>query len=302
MIGDPRSGTLGVDVGAANTLVGAAFNGKLQLTVRSDIGSAFGGSRLLSEARIANVARWLPFQIHPTDLEAFVIDKELRPLTIPADGRELLIEQALAREAIRSIVKLAQPGWQRSVPSGRRPARPLFERIVGAGAVIAKATRPGQAALLLLDALEPTGVFELLPDVYGLMPALGAAAIAHPLSVVQAIENKGLMSLGTVWCRLVLQPRRSDLGPEDELRGGDLEVEVAADFEVLPLPPGHKATLRLQPRRGIDIGRIRKSSPVQGGALGLIVDARGRPLARHLPADAERRRDQIQQWLWDMGA
>ena len=57
----------------------------------------------------------------------------------------------------------------------------MFERIVGAGAVIAKATRPGQAALLLLDALEPIGVFELLLDVYGLMPALGAAAIASSL-------------------------------------------------------------------------------------------------------------------------
>ena len=100
MIGDPRTGTLGVDVGASNTTLGAAFNGKLQMTVRSDIGSAFGGLRLLKEVKIADVARWLPFQIQPTDLEAFVIDKELRPLTIPPDGRELLIEQALAREAI----------------------------------------------------------------------------------------------------------------------------------------------------------------------------------------------------------
>jgi hypothetical protein len=73
-------------------------------------------------------------------------------------------------------------------------------------------------------------------------------------------------------------------------------------LEVLPLPPGQKATLQLQPRRGIDIGRVRKSIPVEGGALGLIVDARGRPLARQLPADPELRRDQIQQWLWDMGA
>jgi hypothetical protein len=47
---------------------------------------------------------------------------------------------------------------------------------------------------------------------------------------------------------------------------------------------------------------VRKSIPVEGGALGLIVDARGRPLARQLPADPELRRDQIQQWLWDMGA
>jgi hypothetical protein len=305
MIGDPRAGTLGVDAGASNTMVGAAFNGKLQLAVRSDIGSAFGGSRLLSEINIADVVRWLPFQMQPADLQAFVIDKELRPLTIPADGRELLIEQALAREAIRSIVKLSQPGWRRLAPRGRSQSAPLFERIVGAGAVIAEATRPGQAALLLLDALEPIGVFELLLDVYGLLPALGAAAIAHPLSAVQTIENKGLISLGTAVVpsgtahpgEVILSLKMSY---ED---GGDLEVEVAAGtLEVLPLPPGQKARLQLRPRRGIDIGHVRKSIPVEGGAVGLIIDARGRPLARQLHADPEMRRDQIQQWLWDMGA
>jgi hypothetical protein len=38
---------------------------------------------------------------------------------------------------------------------------------------------------------------------------------------------------------------------------------------------------------------------VEGGALGLIIDARGRPIA--LPADAEKRRAKIQQWYWDIG-
>jgi hypothetical protein len=305
MIGDPRAGALGVDVGASNTTLGAAFNGKLQTTVRSDIGSAFGGLRLLNEAKVASVARWLPFPLQASELEAFVIDKELRPLTIPPDGRELLIEQALAREAIRSIVKLARPSWSRLAPRSRGHTALLFERIVGAGAVVAKATRPSQAALLLLDALEPTGVFELLLDVYGLIPALGAAAMAYPLSAVQAIENKGLLSLGTVVVPTgAARPGEVILGLKMSYEnGGDLDVEVAAGtLEVLPLPPGLKATLRLQPRRGIDIGRVRKSIPVEGGALGLIIDARGRPLTRHLPSDPEMRRDQIQQWLWDMGA
>jgi hypothetical protein len=305
MIGDPRAGALGVDVGASSTTIGAAFNGKLQTTVRSDVGSAFGGLRLLSEVKVSSVARWLPFPIQASELEAFVIDKELRPLTIPPDGRELLIEQALAREAIRSIAKLARPSWSRLAPRSRGQGPLLFERIVGAGGVIAKATRPGQAALLLLDALEPTGVFELLLDVYGLIPALGAAAMSYPLSAVQAIENKGLLSLGTVVVPTgAARPGEVILGLKMSYEGGgDLEVEVAAGtLEVLPLPLGLKATLRLQPRRGIDIGRVRKSIPVEGGALGLIIDARGRPLTRHLPSDPEMRRELVQQWLWDMGA
>jgi len=38
---------------------------------------------------------------------------------------------------------------------------------------------------------------------------------------------------------------------------------------------------------------------VEGGALGVIIDARGRPIT--LPGDAEKRRTKIQQWYWDVG-
>ena len=91
--------------------------------------------------------------------------------------------------------------------------------------------------------------------------------------------------------------------------GGDLEVEVAAgSLEVLPLPPGQKATLELKPRRSnIDVGRGGPGKggrpiEVQGGLVGLVVDARGRPLVASLPSVAEKRRERVQQWLWDMGA
>ena len=36
--------------------------------------------------------------------------------------------------------------------------------------------------------------------------------------------------------------------------------------------------------------------------MGLIIDARGRPLANALPADNDERLQRVQQWLWDVGA
>ena len=308
MTGNMKSGALGVDVGAANTALAAAFKGEMQLTVRSDIGSAFGGPHFLSEVGAANVARWLPFEISADELEAFFINKELRPLTIPPDGRELLIEQALAREAIRSTARLARPGWERLAGQPRSAFTPLLEQIIGTGAVLTHASRPGQAALMLLDSIEPIGVTTLLLDVYDLMSALGAAAVLHPMSMVQTIENNGLSLLGTVVVPVGrAQPGEIVLSVKISYEiGGDLEVEVAAGtLEVLPLPPGQRATLQLQPRRSVDIGHGpgRGGRPIQvvGSTLGLIVDARGRPLLKYLPSDLEQRRDRLQQWLWDMG-
>ena len=306
--GDTTRGALGVDVGAATTALAASFKGDLHLSVRSDIGTAFGGARLLREVGAAAILRWLPFELAEGELEAFVINKELHPISIPQDTRELLIEHAIAREAIRATLRLARASW----PAADRRSQfddlmPLIEPIVGAGAVLTRAPRAGQAALLLLDALEPVAVTTLTLDVYGVIPMLGLAALAQPLSVVQTIENNGLLTLGTA----IIPVGRARLGETiltvniSYESGGDLEIEVAAGtLEVLPLSLGQKAALRLSPRRGIDIGygpgRGAKLPAVNGGTVGLTIDARGRPLT--LPTTAEIRRERLQQWLWDMGA
>jgi hypothetical protein len=38
---------------------------------------------------------------------------------------------------------------------------------------------------------------------------------------------------------------------------------------------------------------------VDGGTLGVVIDARGRPL--QLPSDAVRRREFFKKWLWTLG-
>jgi hypothetical protein len=87
--------------------------------------------------------------------------------------------------------------------------------------------------------------------------------------------------------------------------GGTIEDDIkAGSLSVLPLSPGQKAVMQLRPRVGIDIGggagRGGKPTEIIGSALGLIVDARGRPLG--VSPDPKRRREQMKSWLWDVGA
>jgi len=307
-----KTGVLGVDVGGSTTTVSAAFGGQLYTTLRSDVGTSFA-ARFVDEIGWEAVARWLDFEVSEGDIQAFVANKELRPGTIPQDTAELRIEQALAREAIRAALRAARRAWPRGAGIPRFPGGdssvPLFEPIIGAGGILARAPRPGQAVLLMLDAIEPVGVTTLVLDVYGLAAALGAAAVVEPLAAVQALESGGLMNLATVVAPLgALRTRAGEVVMNVKLSyasGGAIEDDIkAGSLSVLPLSPGQKAVMQLRPRAGIDIGRGagRGGKPIEitGSALGLIVDARGRPLG--VSPDPKRRRDQMKSWLWDVGA
>jgi hypothetical protein len=128
-------------------------------------------------------------------------------------------------------------------------------------------------------------------------------AVIQPLAAVQALDTGAFLTLGTV-VSPVGRARPGEVIMRVKIafeQGGELEIEAKyGSLEVLPLRTGEKAVLELKPRRGISVGRIKGAVEVNGGVIGLIIDARGRPL--HLPPDPQVRRQQVQQWLWDMGA
>ena len=305
---DTRKGALGVDVGGACTTIAAARAGQVHLHVRSDLGTALSARNVLQARGEDAITRWLPFEPEPGQIESLVTEKEMYPASVAQDANELLIEQAIAREALRAALAQARTGWPFDLSGPYPGLMPYLEPIIGGGSVIGRAPRPGQAVLMLLDSLEPIGVTTLVIDTGSLLPALGAAALAHPLATVQTLAAGGLAMLGTVVAPVSPgRPRLDETILDVRMKyqtGGDLDVQVTfGSLEVLPLSLGQKAVLELRPRGSIDIGRGRGrggSIEVQGGLVGLIIDARGRPLA--LPSDPGKRRERVQRWLWDVGA
>ena len=74
---------------------------------------------------------------------------------------------------------------------------------------------------------------------------------------------------------------------------------------VVPLLPGERAALTLRPEQGLDIGAGagKAATPqfeIEGGAVGIVVDARGRPL--ELPTDVDRRQARLLDWFQSTGA
>ena len=305
-LGEPSRGVLGVDVGAASTTVAAVFGGQLCLTIRGDLGVAFGGEQLLQKRGAETITRWLPEPMSSDEVQEIFINTEIRPSSIPQEMRELRLEQALARAAIRTVLEIAHPGWKPGVAQPYPHLLPLCDTIVVSGGALVHAPYPGQVALIVLDALEPIGISTLVLDVYDLAPALGNVAAVAPLAAVEALDNGALVNLATVVTPVGLA-RPGDTVLQMQVTyddGGTLSAEVHyGDLEVLPLPAGQQAVLELRPLRHFDVGLGGPGKAgkrrVSGGLAGLIIDARGRPLP--LSDKPEQRQAQVRQWLQAVG-
>lgn len=300
-----RKGVLGVDVGASAVVVAAGYSERLALRVLTQYGWGGGDPELMRTIRLQDVGRWLSVPVSEDDLRNYIYNRSLNPAGVPVTSEELAIEAALTRQILYSSTRAAlndAPGI--AVPAGG--LLPGFDAIVAAGAAIAGMPTVAQATLALLDGLQPTGVTTLVLDQNGILPALGAAAAVNPLLVVQVLDSSAFSHLGTV------------IAPVSHSRAGSPVLQVKMTYEsghetmvearqgtmeVIPLPPGQSARIHIQPLHRADVGMGAPGRggalKVMGGLLGVIIDARGRPLAP--PNDLARRQDLFKKWLWILG-
>ena len=298
----PRYGVLGIDVGGMTTTVAAARDGRFSLVVLTELGVGASIGGLLRQVPLEQVIRWLPEDVEPDRVRHLVMNKELRPWTVPQTEEDLLIEQAVAREVISLALAEARGGW----PFRQRRGSPVVNEIIGSGSVLCHAPSPGHAALMLLDTVQPAfWTSRLVLDKTGALPALGALATVQPMAATQVLEHDGLLELGSVispvgvaryGSKVLSFKVKSALGAY----GGDVRFGF---LERIIVPAGVKATLELRPTRRFDLGGgpgkgIRMEA--WGGAVGVIIDARGRPLV--WPGKEEERQAAVRQWLRELGA
>jgi hypothetical protein len=298
-------GLLCVNVGASATSVAAGFAGELTLGVYPQYGLGENLAGLLQQTDIQAIMRWLQLDISESMLREYLFQKSLYPSSIPATRDEQAIAQAVARQALYLAVRTAQ----RDFPQHARPTRngvmPPLDLILGGGGAISDGTSFGQSLLLLLDAIQPVGIMPILLDQNNLLPLLGVAASRSHYLPVQVIESGAFIGLGTVVSVIASasygdQVLRAKLSYDD---GTEARAEVKfGTLEILPLPNGQTARLSLQPLHRADAGLGSGKSgtvTVTGGALGVVIDARGRPL--QIPPDPVRRRELMKRWSYAVG-
>lgn len=303
---------LGVDIGGATTDVFSVFRGTFNRTVSANLGMSYSMANVLLEAGLPQIQRWLPFEISEAVLRNRIRNKMIRPTSIPQTLEDLMLEQAVAREALRLALEhhkslaVELKGVQRQqelsafldYQSSGATLVDLMELnlIIGSGGTLSHAPRRVQAALMMVDAFQPEGVTELAVDSIFMMPQLGVLSTLHPEAATQVFERDCLIRLGTVVApKGVAQPGEVIL--HARYPGGSLELK-AGEILRMPLEEGKELPVELRPARGMDVGAgpgKAREVTLTGGAVGILWDGRGRPL--QLPADPRERQETLWRWF-----
>ena len=308
---------LGVDIGGATTDVFSVFGGVFNRTVSANLGMSYSICNVLTEAGIGNIARWLPFEADDVSLRNQLRNKMIRPTTIPQTLQDLQIEQAVAREALRlafehhkSLARGLKGGRQTRTmgdalnqsDSGQTLVNLLsLNMIVGSGGVLSHAPQRAQSALMMMDAYQPEGVTMLAVDSIFMMPQLGVLSTILPEAATQVFERDCLIRLGDCIAPVGIA-KDGDPCVTVALKNGGTHAVPFGEVLVVPLANGASDEAQIQPARGFDLGLGKGKAVttiVQGGVVGLIIDARGRPIA--LPSVASARVAKMKLWLAALG-
>jgi hypothetical protein len=251
------------------------------------------------------------------DLRNRIRNKMIRPTTIPQLLEELIIEQAIAREALRlALVQHRELATGLKGVAQERTIGDAFEQtqsgatlvdmmslnlLIGSGGVLSHAPRRCQAAHMLIDSFLPEGVTMLAVDSIFMMPQLGVLSDVLPQAATEVFDKDCLIRLGTC------------VAPSGVLRKTDILAVLAMEWTngkkeehpirqgtmaVLPLGVGECVKAVITPARGLDVGAGPGSvwtGQLEGGVVGLLLDGRGRqPFG--LPTDDATRVRKLQEW------
>jgi len=316
-----QKNVIGVGLGGATTNVYSVFDGKFVRSVSANLGMSYSICNVLKEATMPNILRWLPFELDEEDVGCRMSNKMIRPTTIPQTLEDLIVEHAVAREALRlglrhhkSIAtRLRGIQIQRSFEDsimGKEVAETYIDMLkipimAGTGGLLSHAPRRIQSMYILTDAFQPEAITWLFQDSVFMMPHLGVLSTVYPEAAWQIFDKDCLVRMGTV-----IAPRGTAAEGQEvmtvkmEMPDGTTRTDTVkfGDVVHILLPEGSEAKVTVDPAKSFDMG-LGPDKPFEGkamgGTAGVVLDGRGRPI--QIPEDPKKRKERLIKWFTAVG-
>ncbi len=307
---------LGVDIGGATTDVFSVFKGIYNRTVSANLGMSYSICNVLTEAGLPNIKRWLPFEESDAYIRNQLRNKMVRPTTIPQDLRDLQIEQAASREALRLAFEHHKSLAREMVGvQQQRDISEIFEQkasgstlvdmfeldmLIGSGGVLAHAPKLAQTALMMMDAYAPQGLTTLAKDSIFMMPQLGILSTLLPEAATEVFEKDCLVRIAD--CLAPVGTAKAGEECFTAIVDGKSYFVPFGEIVLVPVEAGRTLDVECKPGKAFDFGdgkgRSRTYTTV-AGEIGLVLDGRGRPIV--IPVEDAERAATMRRWLESMG-
>jgi len=318
-----KENVLGVGLGGATTNVYSIVDGRFVRSVSANLGMSYSVTNVMKEAGIENIMRWIPFKLEEEEVSSRLMNKMIRPTTIPQTLEDLIVEHSVAREALR--LGLAHHRTIATRLKGiqlERTIADMFEQeleetyvkmmiidiLAGTGGLLSHAPRRIQSMLILTDAWQPEGVTKMFQDSVFMMPHLGVLSTVYRDAAWSIFDKDCLVRLGTCIAPVgtiagnVKARARGERVMTVELTLPDGEtVEEELNFgelKLIELPERQEAKAVITPAKNFDMGEGQGHTvkrTIMGGVAGVLLDARGRPI--YLPEEDDARNELLIKWF-----
>lgn len=313
-----KGNVLAVDLGGATTDVFSVIDLQFYRTVSANLGMSYSMGNVLAEATPKMVSRWLPFEPDVSQIRNWNFNKMIRPTGLPHTFQELMLEQAVSKEALRLsldhhkdlIRSLKGVRQQRSIgdvfrqePTGKTLVDMMkINVLIGTGGALSYAPRRNQALMMLLDGLQPEGITHVYVDNWFLLPHVGVLMDINMDAAEKLLESETLLMLGTC-----IAPVGPEIAPGKVMAQLKLEDQVydivAGVLQIAALQNGQEPSFEVIPNRDFDVGAgpgVSVSGHLVSGVKQVILDGRGRPLL--FPEDVSNIRSVVTGWYQAMDA
>jgi len=307
---------LGVGLGGATTNVYSIMDGRFVRSVSANLGMSYSVTNVMKEAGIDNIMRWIPFNLDREEVASRLMNKMIRPTTIPQTLEDLIVEHSVAREALRLglqhhrtiATRLKGIQIERTISDmfDQAMAETYVEMMnidvcAGTGGLLSHAPRRIQSMYILTDAWQPEGVTRMFQDSVFMMPHLGVLSTVYRDAAWSIFDKDCLVRLGTniaaagtgklgehVMTVELEMPNGEEV--KEELSLGDIKLVKLTEFE--------EAKAMIIPGKEYDVGAgpgKEFEATVSGGVAGVMLDARGRPI--YLPEEDDQRKELLLKWF-----
>ena len=307
---------LGVGLGGATTNVYSIVDGRFVRSVSANLGMSYSVTNVMKEAGIENIMRWIPFNLDTEEVASRLMNKMIRPTTIPQTLEDLIVEHSVAREALRLGLK-----HHRTIATRlkgiqiERTISDMFEQAIadsyvemmnidicaGTGGLLSHAPRRIQSMLILTDAWLTEGITRMMQDSVFMMPHLGVVSTVYRDAAWSIFDKDCLVRLGTsIAASGQAKFGESVMNLTIEMPNGEVLEEKMnlGDLKLIQLTTEQEAKVHISPANQYDVGAgpgQEIETVVQGGIAGLLLDARGRPL--YFPDDDQKRKEMLLKWF-----